>query len=129
MGIADEVDELVRALVKNAERAGYERGKAETLAAISQTASEQLTLQLNPDEDALSLRIRDIELSERARNCLIHAKIDTVGEAVAYHNEHLSAGGLTKITSFGQLSLAEVRATFAQYGVDLAYIPNGLSGD
>ena len=53
----------------------------------------------------LDLPIEDLELSERPRNCLKRAQINTIGELLGRTEEDLLA-----ITNFGQKSLDEVIA-------------------
>ena len=51
----------------------------------------------------LDLRIEELDLSERPRNCLKRAQINTIGEAGRAHH-----GGPLAITNFGQKSADEV---------------------
>jgi DNA-directed RNA polymerase subunit alpha len=51
----------------------------------------------------LDLPIEDLDLSERARNCLKRTRIDTIGQLVEHTEDDLLA-----ITNFGQKSLDEV---------------------
>ena len=57
----------------------------------------------SPDID---LQIEELELSERPRNCLKRAQIDTVGQLL-----EKSAEDLMTITNFGQKSLDEIEVT------------------
>jgi DNA-directed RNA polymerase subunit alpha len=62
----------------------------------------------------LDLPIEDLELSERPRNCLKRAQINTIGELV-----RRSADDLLAITNFGQKSLDEVLARLDERGLSL----------
>jgi len=63
----------------------------------------------------LDLRIEELDLSERPRNCLKRAQINTIGELV----EH-SAQDLLGITNFGQKSLDEVLQRLDERGLALS---------
>ena len=65
----------------------------------------------SPDMD---LPIEDLDLSERPRNCLKRAQINTVGELILRSEEDLLA-----ITNFGQKSLDEVLAKLDERGLAL----------
>jgi DNA-directed RNA polymerase subunit alpha len=65
----------------------------------------------SPDLDLL---IEDLDLSERPRNCLKRAQINTVGELVERTQEDLLA-----ITNFGQKSLDEVIQKLDERGLSL----------
>jgi len=62
----------------------------------------------------LDLPIEDLELSERPRNCLKRAQINTIGELVLR-----SADDLLAITNFGQRSLEEVIERLDERGLAL----------
>jgi DNA-directed RNA polymerase subunit alpha len=62
----------------------------------------------------LDLPIEDLDLSERPRNCLKRAQVNTVGELV-----EKSADDLLAITNFGQKSLDEVLAKLDERGLSL----------
>ena len=64
-----------------------------------------------PDMD---LPIEDLELSERPRNCLKRARVNTVGELLLKREDDLLA-----ITNFGQKSLDEVVAKLDERGLTL----------
>ena len=64
-----------------------------------------------PDMD---LPIEDLELSERPRNCLKRAQVNSVGELL-----HKSEDDLLAITNFGQKSLDEVIAKLDERGLSL----------
>jgi DNA-directed RNA polymerase subunit alpha len=64
-----------------------------------------------PDMD---LPIEDLELSERPRNCLKRAQVNTVGELLLKSEDDLLA-----ITNFGQKSLDEVIAKLDERGLTL----------
>jgi DNA-directed RNA polymerase subunit alpha len=62
----------------------------------------------------LDLAIEELDLSERPRNCLKRAQVNTVGELVNKTEEDLLA-----ITNFGQKSLDEVTAKLDERGLSL----------
>ncbi|HEY7070891.1 MAG TPA: DNA-directed RNA polymerase subunit alpha [Acidimicrobiales bacterium] len=62
----------------------------------------------------LDLPIEDLDLSERPRNCLKRAQINTVGELLEKTEDDLLA-----ITNFGQKSLDEVIAKLDERGLSL----------
>lgn len=62
----------------------------------------------------LELPIEDLDLSERPRNCLKRAQINTVGELLLKNEEDL-----LNITNFGQKSLDEVKAKLDERGLSL----------
>jgi DNA-directed RNA polymerase subunit alpha len=62
----------------------------------------------------LDLPIEDLELSERPRNCLKRAQVNTVGELVQKSEDDLLA-----ITNFGQKSLDEVLHQLNERGLSL----------
>jgi DNA-directed RNA polymerase subunit alpha len=62
----------------------------------------------------LDLPIEDLDLSERPRNCLKRAQVNTVGELVQKSEDDLLA-----ITNFGQKSLDEVLAKLDERGLAL----------
>jgi DNA-directed RNA polymerase subunit alpha len=62
----------------------------------------------------LDLPIEDLDLSERPRNCLKRAQVNTIGELVAR-----SADDLLAITNFGQKSLDEVLQRLDERGLSL----------
>jgi DNA-directed RNA polymerase subunit alpha len=66
---------------------------------------------VSPD---LELPIDALDLSERPRNCLRRAQVQTVGELVTY-----TAEDLLNITNFGQKSLEEVTAKLDDLGLSL----------
>jgi len=67
--------------------------------------------QLPPE---LEMSIEELNLSERPRNCLKRAQIDTVGELV-----EKSEDDLLSITNFGQKSLDEVKVKLDELGLSL----------
>jgi len=89
--------ELVRDM--SDEPQGLELGEVSTVAAGS------------PD---LELPIEDLDLSERPRNCLKRAQVNTIGELLQKTEEDLLA-----ITNFGQKSLDEVKAKLDERGLQL----------
>ncbi|MDP9020030.1 MAG: DNA-directed RNA polymerase subunit alpha, partial [Actinomycetota bacterium] len=62
----------------------------------------------------LDLPIEDLDLSERPRNCLKRAQVDTIGELLEKSEEDLLA-----ITNFGQKSLDEVAEKLDERGLSL----------
>ena len=62
----------------------------------------------------LDLRIEELDLSERPRNCLKRAQINTIGELV-----ERSVDDLLGITNFGQKSLDEVLQRLDERGLSL----------
>ena len=66
------------------------------------------------DSPDLDLPIEDLDLSERPRNCLKRAQINTVGELVLKTEDDLLA-----ITNFGQKSLDEVLQKLDERGLAL----------
>ncbi len=66
------------------------------------------------DSPDLDLPIEDLDLSERPRNCLKRAQINTVGELVLKTEDDLLA-----ITNFGQKSLDEVLQKLDERGLSL----------
>jgi DNA-directed RNA polymerase subunit alpha len=62
----------------------------------------------------LDLPIEDLDLSERPRNCLKRAQVNTVGELVSKTEDELLA-----ITNFGQKSLDEVLVKLDERGLSL----------
>jgi DNA-directed RNA polymerase subunit alpha len=71
----------------------------------------QITTAGSPD---LDLPIEDLDLSERPRNCLKRAQVNSVGELVQKTEDDLLA-----ITNFGQKSLDEVTAKLDERGLSL----------
>lgn len=62
----------------------------------------------------LDLPIEDLDLSERPRNCLKRAQVNTIGELLTKNEDDLLA-----ITNFGQKSLDEVMAKLDERGLVL----------
>ena len=62
----------------------------------------------------LDLRIEDLDLTERPRNCLKRAQINTIGELV-----ERTLDDLLNITNFGQKSLDEVLQKLDERGLAL----------
>ena len=62
----------------------------------------------------MDLPIEDLDLSERPRNCLKRAQIDTVGQLLERTEDDLFA-----ITNFGQKSLDEVLEKLDERGLAL----------
>ena len=89
--------ELVRDMSE--EPQGLELGEVSTVTAGS------------PD---LELPIEDLDLSERPRNCLKRAQVNTIGELLLKTEDDLLA-----ITNFGQKSLDEVKVKLDERGLQL----------
>src|SRR5207253_6303163 len=89
--------ELVRDM--SDEPQGLELGEVSTVTAGS------------PD---LDLPIEDLDLSERPRNCLKRAQVNTIGELLLKTDDDLLA-----ITNFGQKSLDEVQQKLDERGLQL----------
>jgi DNA-directed RNA polymerase subunit alpha len=62
----------------------------------------------------LDLSIEDLDLSERPRNCLRRAQVNTVGELLLRSEEDL-----LNITNFGQKSLDEIKLKLDERGLSL----------
>ena len=62
----------------------------------------------------LDLPIEDLDLSERPRNCLKRAQVNTIGELLEKTEDDLLA-----ITNFGQKSLDEVIEKLDERGLSL----------
>ncbi len=62
----------------------------------------------------LAMSIEDLDLSERPRNCLKRAQINTIGELL-----DKSEDDLLNITNFGQKSLDEIKAKLDERGLTL----------
>ena len=62
----------------------------------------------------LDLPIEDLDLSERPRNCLKRAQINSIGELLGKTEEDL-----LNITNFGQKSLDEVKQKLDERGLSL----------
>ncbi len=69
------------------------------------------TTSSSPD---LDLPIEELDLSERPRNCLKRARVDTIGQLVQKSEDDLLA-----ITNFGSKSLAEVAQKLDERGLSL----------
>jgi len=69
------------------------------------------TAAASPD---LDLPIEDLDLSERPRNCLKRAQINTIGELLTKTEDDL-----LNITNFGQKSLDEVKQKLDERGLTL----------
>ncbi|MFM8267412.1 MAG: DNA-directed RNA polymerase subunit alpha [Ilumatobacteraceae bacterium] len=78
---------------------GLELGEVTSTAAVS------------PD---LDLAIEDLDLSERPRNCLKRAQVNTIGELLTKTEDDL-----LNITNFGQKSLDEVKQKLDERGLSL----------
>ncbi len=105
---------------------------AEALASAGQTLQNLMQLVAEMDEEPqglelgdtspvtvsspdLELPIEDLDLSERPRNCLKRAQVDTIGQLV-----QKTPDDLLGITNFGQKSLDEVVEKLDERGLSLA---------
>ncbi|MEZ5258525.1 MAG: DNA-directed RNA polymerase subunit alpha C-terminal domain-containing protein [Ilumatobacteraceae bacterium] len=66
----------------------------------------------NAGSPDLDLPIEDLDLSERPRNCLKRAQINSVGELLTKTEDDL-----LNITNFGQKSLDEVKRSSTKRGL------------
>ena len=62
----------------------------------------------------LDIAIEDLDLSERPRNCLKRAQVNTIGELLSKNEDDL-----LNITNFGQKSLDEVKQKLDERGLTL----------
>ncbi|MFM9036156.1 MAG: DNA-directed RNA polymerase subunit alpha C-terminal domain-containing protein, partial [Actinomycetota bacterium] len=62
----------------------------------------------------LDIAIEDLDLSERPRNCLKRAQVNTIGELLSKTEDDL-----LNITNFGQKSLDEVKQKLDERGLSL----------
>ena len=62
----------------------------------------------------LDIAIEDLDLSERPRNCLKRAQVNTIGELLQKTEDDL-----LNITNFGQKSLDEVKQKLDERGLSL----------
>lgn len=75
-------------------------------------------------QEHLDLPIEALDLSERPRNCLRRAQVQTVGELI-----EKSEDDLLNITNFGQKSLEEVTAKLDELGFSLRSSVDSEGGD
>ena len=75
-------------------------------------------------QEHLDLPIEALDLSERPRNCLRRAQVQTVGELIEKSEEDL-----LNITNFGQKSLEEVTAKLDELGFSLRSSVDSDGGD
>jgi DNA-directed RNA polymerase subunit alpha len=75
-------------------------------------------------QEHLDLPIEALDLSERPRNCLRRAQVQTVGELIEKSEEDL-----LNITNFGQKSLEEVTAKLDELGFSLRSSVDSEGGD
>jgi len=79
---------------------------------------------IDPELQAkLAMPLTDLDLSVRARNCLLSAKINTVGQLV-----QMTEADLLKVRSFGKTSLREVKRKLAELGLELGMDLSGKPG-
>jgi DNA-directed RNA polymerase subunit alpha len=91
--------------------AGRSRRQPERRAAGPRARRGRRRRATSPD---LDLPIEDLDLSERPRNCLKRAQINTVGELLTKTEDDL-----LNITNFGQKSLDEVKQKLDERGLTL----------
>ncbi|MCL4448777.1 MAG: DNA-directed RNA polymerase subunit alpha [Actinobacteria bacterium] len=72
---------------------------------------EEIGPSVSPD---LALLIEDLDLSERPRNCLRRAQVQTIGQLIEY-----TASELLALNNFGQKSLDEVKQKLDERGLSL----------
>lgn len=77
-----------------------------------------------PTSPDLELPIEALDLSERPRNCLRRAQIESVGELVTK-----TPDDLLSITNFGQKSLDEVVAKLDELGLSLSGVGDSSGGE
>jgi DNA-directed RNA polymerase alpha subunit len=111
MGNDAPVEDLMRSALRDAWDAGYRQGQEDARTAIQ----EVLNGVLSPREHLLSQPVTTLQLSERPRNCLARAQINTIGALTAKTVDDLLA-----ITNFGMKSVDEVSAKLAEHGLHLA---------
>jgi DNA-directed RNA polymerase subunit alpha len=68
----------------------------------------------NATSPDLDIAIEDLDLSERPRNCLKRAQVNTIGELLSKTEDDL-----LNITNFGQKSLDEVKQKLDERGLSL----------
>ena len=81
------------------------RPRRQPVAMIRRASSSARSPPSAPASPDLDLPIEDLDLSERPRNCLKRAQINTIGELLTKTEDDL-----LNITNFGQKSLDEVKA-------------------
>jgi len=87
---------------------------------VEEMSDEPLGLALSEAESAttgspdMDLPIEDLDLSERPRNCLKRAQVDTIGQLLEKTEDDLLA-----VTNFGQKSLDEVIEKLDERGLSL----------
>jgi DNA-directed RNA polymerase subunit alpha len=87
---------------------------------VEEMSDEPLGLALSEAESAttgspdMDLPIEDLDLSERPRNCLKRAQVDTIGQLLEKTEDDLLA-----VTNFGQKSLDEVIEKLDDRGLSL----------
>ena len=90
------------------------------VALVAELSDEPKGLALTEEPDTassspdLDLPIEDLDLSERPRNCLKRAQVNTVGELLMKSHDDL-----LNITNFGQKSLDEVIEKLDERGLSL----------
>ena len=88
---------------------GFQR--RHSLSSLQGSSPSDWSASSSPD---LDLPIEDLDLSERPRNCLKRAQVNTVGELIQKTEDDLLA-----ITNFGQKSLDEVLQKLDERGLSL----------
>ena len=112
-----EVDGSITPAEAMSSAGGTLRNLFELLAELDDYAALEpadLTPQDTSGQEHLDLPIEALDLSERPRNCLRRAQIQTVGELIGKTEDDL-----LNITNFGQKSLEEVVAKLDELGFSL----------
>lgn len=111
MGDDQTVEDLMRKALQEAWDAGYHRGQEDA----RETIQNVLNGVLRPREYWLAQPVSILDLSERPRNCLARAQINTIGTLVTKNVDDLLA-----ITNFGMRSVDEVNDKLMALGLHLA---------
>lgn len=93
--------------------AGYRACQLELIELLGK-AGFPVMLDQRPTDDILALSVDVLDLSERSRNCLRRAQIDTIGELIEKTEDDLLG-----ITNFGQKGLDEVILKLRLRGLNL----------
>ena len=107
-------DLAARRAVVGGRHAAQPRGAGRRPDATSPAASSSARCRRPRASPDLELPIEELELSERPRNCLKRARVDTIGQLVQKTEDDLLA-----ITNFGSKSLEEVLQKLDERGLSL----------
>ena len=102
------------ALVVGRRHAAQPRRRWSPTSPTSPAGSSSVRWRRRPSSPDLELPIEELELSERPRNCLKRARVDTIGQLVQKTEDDLLA-----ITNFGSKSLDEVLQKLDERGLSL----------